>query len=181
MKLSTPLQDIILAPGKLFDPASSSEKDIIDRIRKIYCVIAEIMYITVLNGMVEIEFRNATPEKFTSAMKSLKKSFEVAGQGRLSDPPKYFQEVLTVIPENVAVRSEFADATLADLYDSDAMPKQLLDAHRTLDTAVDLCYRPAAFKTELERLRFLFDLYRNYTEPLIRAMAKPPRKKVHRV
>jgi hypothetical protein len=55
------------------------------------------------------------------------------------------------------------------------MPKQLLDA------AVDLCYRPAAFKSELERLRFLFDLYRNYTEPLIRAMAKPPRKKDHRV
>ncbi len=79
------------------------------------------------------------------------------------------------------VRAEFADSTLADLYDPDAMPKQLLDAHRALDAAVDLCYRPAAFKSELERLRFLFDLYRNYTEPLIRAMAQPPRKKVHRV
>ncbi len=51
------------------------------------------------------------------------------------------------------------------------------DAHKTLGAAVDLCYRPAAFKAELERLKFLFDLYRNYTEPLIRAEAQSPRKK----
>ena len=79
------------------------------------------------------------------------------------------------------VRAEFPGATLADLYDPDAMPKKLLDAHRALDAAVDLCYRSSAFKTELERLKFLFDLYRNYTEPLIRAAARSTktRKKVH--
>jgi hypothetical protein len=37
---------------------------------------------------------------------------------------------------------EFADSSLADLYDPDAMPKKFLHAHRALDTAVDLCYRP---------------------------------------
>jgi hypothetical protein len=79
------------------------------------------------------------------------------------------------------VRAEFADSTLADLYDPDAMPKQLLDAHRALDVAVDLCYRPAAFKTELERLKFLFDLYRKYVEPLVQEMAQSSRKKIHRV
>jgi hypothetical protein len=79
------------------------------------------------------------------------------------------------------VRAEFADSSLADLYDPDAMPKQLLNAHRALDAAVDLCYRPAAFKTELERLKFLFDLYRKYTEPLIRATTQSPRKKIHQV
>ncbi len=79
------------------------------------------------------------------------------------------------------VRAEFADSTLADLYDPDAMPKQLLDANRALDAAVDLCYRPAAFKTELERLKFLFDLYRKYTEPLIHTAARSmkTRSKVH--
>ena len=53
----------------------------------------------------------------------------------------------------------------------------LIDAHRALDAAVDLCYRPAGFKTELERLKFLFDLYRKYTEPLMRTTAQLPRKK----
>ena len=52
------------------------------------------------------------------------------------------------------------------------MPKKLFDAHRTPDAAVDLSYRPVAFKTELERLKFLFDLYRKYTEPLIRDAAR---------
>jgi hypothetical protein len=79
------------------------------------------------------------------------------------------------------VRAEFADSSLADLYDPDAMPKKFLDAHRALDAAVDLCYRPAGFKTELERLKFLFDLYRKYTEPLVRAAGRltKTRSKVH--
>ena len=46
------------------------------------------------------------------------------------------------------------------------MPKELLDAHRANDEAVDACYGKTRFKNELERLEFLFDLYRQYTEPL---------------
>ena len=63
-------------------------------------------------------------------------------------------------------RLQFPDATLADLYDPNTMPKALLDAHRALDAAVDACYGKASFKTDLERLKFLFALYRQYTEPL---------------
>jgi hypothetical protein len=91
------------------------------------------------------------------------------------------ERVETAAQRVLDIRAEFADSSLADLYDPDAMPKQLLDAHRALDAAVDLCYRPAALKTELERLIFLFDLYRKYTEPLIRAAARSTktRSKVH--
>ena len=63
-------------------------------------------------------------------------------------------------------RKRFPDATLADLYDPLTMPKELLDAHRANDEAVDACYGTRRFKNELERLEFLFDLYRQYTEPL---------------
>jgi hypothetical protein len=47
------------------------------------------------------------------------------------------------------------------------MPKPLLDAHTDLDTAVDACYRKKTFKSELERLEFLFALYRRYDELMI--------------
>jgi hypothetical protein len=95
--------------------------------------------------------------------------------------PMQIERVVKSAQRILVIRAEFADSTLADLYDPDAMPKQLLDAHRALDAAVDLCYRPAVFKTELERLKFLFDLYRKYTEPLIRAAARSTkrRSKVH--
>jgi hypothetical protein len=75
--------------------------------------------------------------------------------------------------------SEFSTAvSLADLYDPSAMPKVLVDAHRALDKAVDQCYRRESFKSELERLEFLFSLYRQYTEPMSAAMeSKPKRKK----
>jgi len=74
-------------------------------------------------------------------------------------------------------RKEYPDSSLADLYDPSAMPKILVDAHRALDKAVDLCYRPEAFKTELERLEFLFALYRQYTEPLNVAMEEKPKRR----
>jgi hypothetical protein len=73
------------------------------------------------------------------------------------------------------VRAKFGDSTLADLYDPSAMPKALVEAHKKLDAAVDTCYRPRPFKSETERLKFLFDLYRQYTEPLMQAIENPPK------
>ena len=52
------------------------------------------------------------------------------------------------------------------------MPKALADAHRELDAAVDACYRSKPFTNELERLEFLFELYKTFTAPLIQAAAK---------
>ncbi len=73
-------------------------------------------------------------------------------------------------------RKKFPDSSLADLYDPSAMPKVLVDAHRALDKAVDQCYRREPFKSELERLEFLFGLYRQYTAPLSAALESKPKK-----
>ena len=62
----------------------------------------------------------------------------------------------------VGERAKFPKATLADLYNPDTMPKELLGAHRALDRAVDRCYGKRTFKTETERLEFLFKLYKEY-------------------
>ncbi len=75
-------------------------------------------------------------------------------------------------------RALFPKATLADLYDPLTMPKELLDAHRANDEAVDAAYGKRKFANELERLEFLFDLYRQYTEPLaLVSNAKKKRRK----
>ena len=63
-------------------------------------------------------------------------------------------------------RAKFPDSTLADLYDPLAMPPGLLKAHKALDKAVDTAYGKRSFKTEAERVAFLFELYREYTSPL---------------
>ena len=39
--------------------------------------------------------------------------------------------------------------------------------NRGLDAAVDACYGKASFKSDLERLKFLFALYRQHTVPLV--------------
>lgn len=74
------------------------------------------------------------------------------------------------------VRAEFTGSSLADLYDPLTMPPKLVKAHQQLDKAVDLCYRPQAFTTETARIEFLFELYNEYTAPLLKEEKKRKRK-----
>lgn len=72
------------------------------------------------------------------------------------------------------VRATFPSATLADLYDPTTMPLGLVKAHQTLDRAVDAAYGKTSFKSDAERVAFLFGLYQKYTS-LIPAQ-KPAKK-----
>ncbi|MFN0203153.1 MAG: class I SAM-dependent DNA methyltransferase [Bacteroidia bacterium] len=70
------------------------------------------------------------------------------------------------------VRAKYPDSSLADLYDSLAMPPDLVKAHQALDKAVDLCYRPQVFTNEANRIEYLFLLYSQYSEPMFAADKK---------
>lgn len=54
-----------------------------------------------------------------------------------------------------------ASTSLADLYDPDLMPVKLRRAHQALDKAVDRLYEKKGFKTPLDRVKHLFELYEN--------------------
>lgn len=58
-------------------------------------------------------------------------------------------------------------STLADLYDPNTMPRELLRAHTELDRAVEKCYRPEQFHSDRERVEYLFSLYEKLTAPLL--------------
>ena len=75
-------------------------------------------------------------------------------------------------------RLQFPESSLADLYDPLTMPPVLLKAHQTLDKAVDAAYGKTNFKTEAERVAFLFELYQKYTSLLPVEKVKKSRKKV---
>ena len=89
----------------------------------------------------------------------------------ISDKQK--QKVETAAQIVLDTRTKYPDSSLADLYDPRTMPPNLVKAHKTLDKAVDLCYRPQAFINELNRIEFLFSLYEALNAPLL----KPARKK----
>ena len=57
-------------------------------------------------------------------------------------------------------------SSLADLYDPLAMPPKLKKAHQELDKAVDRCYGSRNFKSDKERIEFLFGLYEGYIEEI---------------
>ncbi|MDE2360194.1 MAG: class I SAM-dependent DNA methyltransferase, partial [Betaproteobacteria bacterium] len=60
-------------------------------------------------------------------------------------------------------RAAYPAASLADLYDPLTMPPNLVKAHQALDAAVDSAYGRKTFKSDAERVAFLFELYRKYT------------------
>jgi hypothetical protein len=73
-------------------------------------------------------------------------------------------------------RMQFANSTLADLYDVDAMPPTLRKAHHALDDAVDKLYRSAAFTGDRDRAEHLFGLYEKLITPLVAAASRPARR-----
>ena len=56
-------------------------------------------------------------------------------------------------------RAKHSSKTMAQLYNPGTMPKGLKQAHQELDEAIEKCYRLQPFKTDTERLEFLFKLY----------------------
>jgi tetratricopeptide (TPR) repeat protein len=112
MKLSIPLKDIMISPGKRFDPDEHTGQDVINRIKKLYGVIAKVMNIEVAGGMVHIEFRDATPEKFNEAMRKLREGVKEAQKGQLTKALNHFKDVLAIIPENLDARRNMAKAYL---------------------------------------------------------------------
>jgi len=81
---------------------------------------------------------------------------------------KHKQAVEAKAQKVLDVRLEFPNSSLADLYDPLTMPPKLVKAHQALDKAVDLCYRPQAFVNETTRIEYLFELYNEYTMPLLK-------------
>jgi len=80
------------------------------------------------------------------------------------NPTDKQKQTVEVAAKNVLdVRGRFPDANLADLYDPNTMPPELVKAHQSLDKAVDLCYRPQPFINETKRIEFLFELYDKIT------------------
>jgi hypothetical protein len=75
-------------------------------------------------------------------------------------------------------RTQFPDATLADLYDPLTMPPALVRAHQRLDAAVDAAYGKKSFRNDAERVAFLFERYQALTSLL--AAPNPPKRRAAR-
>ncbi|MBD2601313.1 DNA methyltransferase [Microcystis viridis] len=90
---------------------------------------------------------------------------------------KQKQTVETCAQAVLDTRVKYPDSSLADLYDPLTMPPHLLKAHQKLDKAVDLCYRPQPFTSELNRIEYLFELYEKLTAPLLPTSKQKPSKR----
>lgn len=61
-------------------------------------------------------------------------------------------------------REKHPEKTMAELYDPDKMPDGLREAHRLLDELIERCYRATPFRSDEDRLSYLFNLYEKMIE-----------------
>ena len=80
----------------------------------------------------------------------------------LSPDQKRQHAVELAAQEILDARAKYQTCSLADLYDPRSMPPELVKAHQNLDKAVDAAYSKAIFKTEAERVAFLFEQYQQF-------------------
>lgn len=88
------------------------------------------------------------------------------------------QAVFRILEE----REKHPEKTLAQLYDPDKMPDGLRQAHHDNDIIIEKCYRSTPFKSDEERLEYLFKLYEKMIaeekeQDTLFAKEKPKRKK----
>jgi hypothetical protein len=85
---------------------------------------------------------------------------------------------LTACAENILLaREAHFPATIADLYDPDAMPENLRHAHERNDEVLERIYIGRRFRNDTERLEKLFELY---TKMTVEAARKAPAIKTTR-
>ena len=86
---------------------------------------------------------------------------------------------LTLCAENILLaREAHFPATIADLYDPDAMPDNLRAAHARNDEVLERIYIGRHFKNDTERLEKLFELYTKMTAAGVKAKPAPKAKLV---
>lgn len=74
------------------------------------------------------------------------------------------QEIIERATEILSVREDYSGMSLADLYDPDKMPSDLLAAHKALDAAVEAAYGVNFGGDEEKIVAHLFKLYAEMTE-----------------
>ena len=163
--------------------------------RREYLPIDFISSEVILNNTVQF-IPNGTFYEFAILQSNMHMSWMRAVAGRMKSDYQYsikivynnFPWPLNPTEKNIAdieakaktildSRSKFPETTLADLYDPLLMPPALLKAHQELDKAVDSAYSKKKFKSESERVAFLFDMYQQYTSLLPKEKTKPARKR----
>jgi hypothetical protein len=138
----------------------------------------------VICGNANFAIPNATPFHFGILCSTMHNAWTRSVCGRIKSDYRYSAGIVynnfpwpePTEPQRAAIeaaaqtvldaRTKFPQATLADLYDPLTMPPELVKAHQTLDRAVDAAYGKTAFKTEAERVAFLFERYQQLIAPL---------------
>lgn len=95
----------------------------------------------------------------------------------LAPSEKQKEKVKKLAQKVLDVRAKYPDCSLAILYNPETMPADLTKAHNELDKAVDACYGKKSFTSDAERMEFLFNLYEQYTAPLVSDTRKKRTKK----
>jgi hypothetical protein len=157
----------VTSESRLYIPVGYCSKDIICGDKLFYLPKATMFHFSIISSVMHMAWIRYTCGRLESRY-SYSNTIVYNNYPWPKDPSEKNKKAVEAKAQKVLdVRAEFPDSSLADLYDPLTMPPALVKAHQALDKAVDLCYRPQPFPNETARIEFLFDLYNEYTMPLM--------------
>ena len=168
---SQPQSDYILVPEvsserRLFVPISLMPKEIISANTN-YLIPSHSLY---LYGVMQSSMHMAWMRSVSGRLES---RYRYSGSIVYNTFPwpencsqKQRHAIEIAAQEILDARASHADASLADLYDPNNMPPNLVKAHHNLDKAVDAAYSKKKFTGDADRVAFLFEMYQKLAAPL---------------
>lgn len=158
-------------------PMAVLQPDVIASNKLQIIVGAPLLYFAILTSAMHMAWMRTVTGRMKSDYSYSPSVYNSFGWPVISDPQKVKIEKLAQEILNVRERFFAAGQTLDDLYDADAMPRELRKAHEALDKAVDSLYKKGGFRFERERVEHLFKLFDVDAAPLDATRLEKPAAK----
>jgi tetratricopeptide (TPR) repeat protein len=110
--LSMLLKDIRIDSEGGLDPSKLPEAEAIERLRRDFGFLSSHLQISIDNGAATITLPAANAERADEALRLYKRAVKQADKGEYGRAIKFFQEVLSELPEHVDARRNLGMATL---------------------------------------------------------------------
>jgi hypothetical protein len=154
----------VSSEGREYVPMALLEPDVIASNTLMIMPGADVYHLGILTSAMHMAWMRAVAGRLESRYRyspAVYNSFPWPEVSRLQR-----DKVMKAAENVLEARASYPDSTLEVLYNPDTMPPRLRRAHLQLDREVDKLYRTAAFKSERERVEFLFALYEKESSPL---------------
>jgi hypothetical protein len=147
---------------RLYVPSGYTQSDTIINVDAFAIYDADLSIFSLLSSRMHVVWFSTTSGKLRTGFRySVKMSYNTFPIPK--EIEKYRARLIESALNILSIREKYPERNLAQLYDPDKMPSDLLEAHKKNDVLVESIYSKKEFVNDEDRLEALFTLYEKMT------------------